>query len=114
MLHYLPSGDAGPVSELGTAEGAIHHLMFCCWGAASPHIRTRARSRLLSPELAGACGEGEGEAGFPAPGEDAASVARRGAVGLIMAAASLIFHILAAELSLQGALIRRADLGARL
>ena len=37
-----------------------------------------------------------------------------GRLGSSRPGASLIFHILAAELSLQGAAIRRADLGAHL
>lgn len=94
-----PWGDAGTVSELGTAKGTIHHLVFLLSGSRLPplppaYTHALARMHLLSLELAGACREGKGEAGFARPGtlgEDAVSVAPCRAVGLITAGSILSF-----------------------
>lgn len=72
-----PRGDAGPVSKLGAAEGAIHHLVFLLSGSRlppspPPRVHTlvlagkpKARLDLLIP---GGCSRAQGD--WARPGWD--------------------------------------------
>lgn len=108
----------GPLLSLALPEGPSITLFFCCQGAACrrPPPRTRARPPACACCLRSSlvlAGKAKAKLGLLL-GKMWRARHGAGRLGSSWPGASFVFHVLAAELALQGAAIRRAGPAAHL